>query len=642
MMRSVDSGQILGGRYRVLQVLERSRFGSLYLAEDTGQDGAQRAIAEFVPRLQGSGTWERAIELFEQEAALIRPLEHPQLPTFRELFCGDDGDRLFWVQDYIPSQSLRTLINARWVQGRSFSERECVHLLQRLLPVLDYLHSRGLIHRNLSPDSILLRQADRLPLLADLGSVKQVVLTLESEGADPHQPSPAQVGAPGYAPPEQLERGLVYTYSDLYALAMVVLVMLTGEEPLHQRDPQALILASQASGDLLAVLAKALAARPSDRYQSASEFLAALQALRLSESPGPPPPLPSRTPDAPPRLPRRPWLVLGLAFQGLLTVGFIVGAGALGWLVGRFWLVQQLPSPEVIQVPALELSPQVAPPELATAPEGLSFPPADDPEPEPSPELPEAERLRRLELRDRRRELAIDYSIYRPLVNQLYWSRYPDRREQLPGKTPAEAGRRAEYDEVASQLLTRLGQLSLVARSGLGRYREAERERWQQEAVALNVPPPAFKALVTAAFHQTLPLASETLGADWLEQPLGQLWSAIALDTLRQLESGEARTSLVLPAGQNTLQQEGTLAPGAGHLFVALLGENQWLALTALTTAQPLQLVVYGPDGKPLNADPEQRTWSGQLSQAGHYVIALISKSAQPLEYQFNFTVRNP
>jgi len=648
MVIAVPSGQLLGDRYRVLEVLGQNRFGLTYLVEDTHCNGEQRTIAEFPLRFHGSGAWERAVELFEQEAALLRDLNGANWPAFRELFFSyEDGcERVFWVQDYVPGQPLRALLKARWVQGRGFSEREGMQLLQDLLPVLDDLHQRGLIHRNLSPDSIILRQSDRQPVPIGFGGIEQVVLTLESEFREPGQPAATcYVGQPGYAPPEQLEKGIVYTDSDFYALAMTVLVMLTGCEPSALRDPQTQALqldGAQLSEDLQAVLSRAAAVRPSDRYRSAADFLQALQEVRLTASTCARPEVPPAPATAARQIRALPHLrfALGLTLQGLLALSCIVGAAAAGWLVGRFWLNRQLEVPETVWPDFdLLLNP---PPEPAASPEALSFPPVDDPEPEPPAALSPAEQERWLALRDRRRELALDHDTYRQLADQLYAARYPDRRDSLPGPEPEAAPQRADYDEVASRLLDQLGQLSNAARSGLGRYTVAERDRWQRKAGTLQVPAPAFWALVTARFQQAFPFATPESSPAWFEQPLGQVWSAIALDTLKALQDDSARTSLVLPEGRNTLQAEGDLAPGAGHIFVARLGQRQILALTALTTEQPLQLLIYAPDGRQLNPDPNQHAWSGPLPATGSYAIALLSQSAQPLRYQFSFTVKNP
>ncbi|NJL03260.1 MAG: protein kinase [Spirulinaceae cyanobacterium SM2_1_0] len=582
------------------------------------------------------------MELLEQEAAIAQALDHPQLPKFRELYfgSGEDRDRIFWVQDYIPGQTLQTLIEARWLQQRQFSEAEGVQLLQRLLPVLDYLHSCGTIHRNLSPANIVLNSSERSPALLDLGGVKQAMLTLESEFPQPDAASAAvatapHLGEPGYAPPEQLTKGIVYTYSDLYALAMTVLVMITGESPEQLADFAA--RHSRHRTELLAILARALAVQPSDRYQTATEFLQAVEGARLLAASS----SPAQHLAIPPATGGRPRAIGRFACQTIVTLSFIVAAGALGWWLGNLWLGQQLPMPEVITVPDLDRAARL-PPAAETPPEPLNFPAANDPEPEPMATLSPSERQRQLELRDRRRALAVDYEIYHQLTDQLYWAQYPEQNDDRPSADASQAALRAAYDETARQLLTQLSRLSAEARSRLGRYRAADRDSWQRQVQAFGLPAPAFEAMVTATFEQWFPeqrgLASDKL----VEQPLGQIWQAIARDTLTALQAGKTQTTLVLPEGRNTLQTDGTLATGTSQVFSAVLGHNQWLALTVLTNELPLQLAIYAPDGRRLNQNPDERAWSGALPLAGRYAIVITSQSAQTLDYQLNFTVKNP
>ncbi|NJL00036.1 MAG: hypothetical protein HC910_05500, partial [Spirulinaceae cyanobacterium SM2_1_0] len=73
MVSSVSSEQTLGDRYRILKILGQDRFGVTYLVEELQSGGEQRLIAEFEPRLHGSGAWERAVELLEQEARSPSP-----------------------------------------------------------------------------------------------------------------------------------------------------------------------------------------------------------------------------------------------------------------------------------------------------------------------------------------------------------------------------------------------------------------------------------------------------------------------------------------------------------------------------------------------------------------------------------------
>jgi serine/threonine-protein kinase len=163
---------------------------------------------------------------------------------------------------------------------------EVTQLFRDLLPVLSYLHGQGVIHRDISPDNIILRHKDGLPILIDLGGVKQVAMDVATEVVHHQYRSPGastggtRLGKIGYAPDEQMRLGLVAPHSDLYALAVTALVLMTGQPPQQLQDPQSLEWLWQRqlslSPHFTNVLNKMLAPRPVDRYQSATEVIQAL------------------------------------------------------------------------------------------------------------------------------------------------------------------------------------------------------------------------------------------------------------------------------------------------------------------------------------------------------------------------------
>jgi serine/threonine-protein kinase len=185
---------------------------------------------------------------------------------------------------YESDQTYRTLLDARKRQGLRFSEVEVRQLLLQILPVLEYIHSMGVIHQDISPDNLILRSSDCLPLLTNFGLVKQVAATVTSQSnqqAASTPPSPANlVDKLGYAPYDQMQTGMVAPHSDLYALAATVLVLLTSKEPQELIEDNTLTWNWQGevnlSPTLGAVLDKMLLPRPSKRYQSARQVLQAL------------------------------------------------------------------------------------------------------------------------------------------------------------------------------------------------------------------------------------------------------------------------------------------------------------------------------------------------------------------------------
>ncbi len=272
----LSPGSIIENRYCIVRELGQGGFGRTYLAENTNRFHESCVLKEFVPQVQNNQEWHKAKELFEREAGMLYRLNHSQIPCFREMLKVNTGNKesLFLVQDYIEGQSYSQLLKA----GKRFSEADMVQLLFKLLPVLQYIHNQNVIHRDISPDNIILRNKDKLPILIDFGSVKQVAISV---GSNPNQvPIGTIIGKDGYAPEEQMQFGEISPSSDLYALGATVLVLLTNREPgeLYESSNATWNLQTvKASPSFREFLTKMLAYRPRDRYSSAQEALEALR-----------------------------------------------------------------------------------------------------------------------------------------------------------------------------------------------------------------------------------------------------------------------------------------------------------------------------------------------------------------------------
>lgn len=281
----LNSGNILKSRYRILHQLGHGGFSRTYLAEDINRFNEHCVLKEFAPQLQGSFALEKSQELFEREAGVLYRLQHRQIPQFRELFrYRHQGEgHLLLVQDYVEGQTYHTLFNRRAEQGLRFSEAEINRLLNQLLPVLEYIHSMGVIHRDISPDNLILHSTKELPMLIDFGSIKEVEKKaqfqfIKSDSiAKTLSLTGTAIGKIGYAPPEQIDRGIVFAHSDLYALAATAVVLLTGKEAQKLIDPNTYYWNWQeevtVSPQLASVLSTMLAPDPGDRFRSATEVI---------------------------------------------------------------------------------------------------------------------------------------------------------------------------------------------------------------------------------------------------------------------------------------------------------------------------------------------------------------------------------
>ncbi|OUL27723.1 serine/threonine protein kinase [Nostoc sp. T09] len=286
MQPPITVGTVLQNRYRIIQILGQGGFGRTYLAEDQRRFDELCAIKELIPITIGTSVWEKTQELFHREAAILYQIEHPQVPKFRERFEQDQ--RLFLVEDYIAGKTYRTILSERQAVNQTLTEQEVVQLMLSLLPVLEHIHSRGIIHRDISPENIILRDSDAKPVLIDFGVVKELATRMQS----PNSTAPVTtVGKLGYSPSEQMQTGQAYPNSDLYSLAVTAIVLLTGREPSELFNDNQLTWNWQqwarVNPKFAQVINRMLNYRPSDRYQSAAEVIQALQAVGQTNVPHP-------------------------------------------------------------------------------------------------------------------------------------------------------------------------------------------------------------------------------------------------------------------------------------------------------------------------------------------------------------------
>ena len=288
MAHPIPPGTLLRQRYLIQQVLGQGGFGRTYLAVDQERFNESCVLKEFTVPYHDGGLVSKSRHLFQREASILYQIQHPQIPRFWAAF--EDEQQLFLVQSFVEGPTYRAVLSDRKKKGRAFCEAEVLHFLNHLLPVLTYIHERDIIHRDISPDNLILHRAQasatampsvqtptNLPVLIDFGAVK------EATSHWPLTTSTTRVGKIGYAPPEQLQTGKVYPNSDLYALAASCLALFTGREPRTLLDSQTLTwqwdAQVQISDDLGQILKRMLAVYPGDRFQTANEVLVEIQSL---------------------------------------------------------------------------------------------------------------------------------------------------------------------------------------------------------------------------------------------------------------------------------------------------------------------------------------------------------------------------
>ena len=292
---ALQAGMVLNDRYIVGRVLGQGGFGITYLAFDT-QLQAKVAIKEYMPgeiaaRMEGAAVSVMAdtrsedfaygAERFREEArTLAKFIGHPNVAGVSSYF--DENGTSYFVMDYIEGISFKSYIaNA----GGRVSTDEALNVMIPVLRALTAVHAEGFIHRDVTPDNIYISRDGNVKLL-DFGSARYSIGD-KSKSLD-------VILKVGYAPKEQyIRRGRQGPYTDVYSCAACLYGALTGvlpPESLDRLEEDELVPVSQVLPDipewLDRAILKGLAVQPENRFQSAAEFLDAVENQIVVEAPG--------------------------------------------------------------------------------------------------------------------------------------------------------------------------------------------------------------------------------------------------------------------------------------------------------------------------------------------------------------------
>ena len=273
--RLCGSGQRFLDRYEILKILGRGGFGITFLARDIFLPGRPLCvIKQLCPKVNDAAALQQARKRFEQEAATLGKLgSHAQIPQLLNYF--ETGGDFYLVQEYVRGATLTKMVQ----RHGPFSESGVKQFLREFLPLLQYVHNSGVIHRDVKPPNVIRCRDDGRLVLIDFGAVKQHII----QGSDASaKPTTTQfVGTVGFAPPEQLASRPIYS-SDIYAVGITCLYLLSGKPPL-EFDYDFLtgdvrwsdhIVVSDHFGS---VLSKMLRVSPQERFQSVDEVVRSLE-----------------------------------------------------------------------------------------------------------------------------------------------------------------------------------------------------------------------------------------------------------------------------------------------------------------------------------------------------------------------------
>ncbi|MBI5542885.1 MAG: serine/threonine protein kinase [Deltaproteobacteria bacterium] len=286
-----STGDVIDRRYKILDKLGEGGMGAVYKVEHVRMG---KLVA--LKLLRPEAAFDRnALKRFHQEAQIVSKLSHPNTVSVFDFGELPDG-ALFMAMEYVPGRDLARLLEA---EG-AFSERRAVLVAIQILRSLAEAHDAGIVHRDVKPANVMLlrtREGEDFVKLLDFGIAKLAEAVRGREDKRHTTGAGDFGGTPRYRSPEQVAGEPLDGRSDLYSLGALLFELLTGKslfdgptpmaiaaKHLNQKPPRTSEIAAHLgiSPGVEAVLEKALAKNPRDRYRDADEMRAALTATRDS------------------------------------------------------------------------------------------------------------------------------------------------------------------------------------------------------------------------------------------------------------------------------------------------------------------------------------------------------------------------
>jgi eukaryotic-like serine/threonine-protein kinase len=316
----------LGDHYTLEQELGGGGMSRVFVAVDKALH--RRVVVKVLPHEMAASV---SLERFKREIALAARLQHPHIVPL--LSAGATEGLPYFTMPFVEGESLR----ARLARGGELPVHEGLRVLREVASALDYAHEKGIVHRDIKPDNVLLSRGSAM--VSDFGVAKALSASSNDENSGMTSLGVA-LGTPAYMSPEQAAAAPnIDARADVYAFGIMAYELFAGRPPFHGRSPQAMLAAHVTEppepiqklrpalpAALASLIMRCLEKRPADRPQSAADIVHALDSINTPsggmQPTGTTPSYRETTPvpAPPPKGPRRTAFIAGGFAAGILAV----------------------------------------------------------------------------------------------------------------------------------------------------------------------------------------------------------------------------------------------------------------------------------------------------------------------------------
>ena len=228
-------GDVVAGRYRIVEELGRGSYGVVFRAEQLGI-GRSVALKTLLPQTPGDS---EESQRFEREALVVSKFNHPNIVTLFDY--GEHEGVLFMVMEYVEGRELMDVID----EEAPMAPERVRSIVYQMLDALQYAHDKGVVHRDLKPENIQLlsspsMESDQQEMvkILDFGIAKFIHGDDEGSALDTLTQTGVAMGTPQYMSPENITGDPVTHHADIYAVGLLMYEMLSGEPAFEGKDPQ--------------------------------------------------------------------------------------------------------------------------------------------------------------------------------------------------------------------------------------------------------------------------------------------------------------------------------------------------------------------------------------------------------------------